>query len=104
RPTVPRMTGRFEVWFLSGDQVSVLIETNREAGSIHTRELLEATVFAAIAAGVIANLPKDRATALCERLATFPVPRSGDDIPTSVDGLDLVLPRSERGRKGCYGT
>jgi hypothetical protein len=98
------MTARFEVWFLSGDQVSVFVETSLEAKPGHARELPEATVFAALAAGVIANLPKDRATTLCERLAAFPVPRTRDEIPTSVDGLDLVLPRSERGRKGCYGT
>jgi hypothetical protein len=98
------MTARFEVWFLSGDQISVFIETSHEAGPIGTHEMLEAAVFASIAAGVIANLPKDRATILCERLADLPVPSSRDDIPTSVDGLDLVLPQPEGGRKGCYGT
>jgi hypothetical protein len=101
---VADMTARFEVWFMSDDQVSVFVETSREAGPVDMREVLETAVFAALAAGVIANLPKDRATTLCEHLARFPRPTSHDDIPTSVDGLDLVLPRFERDRKGVEGT
>jgi hypothetical protein len=93
---------RFEVWFLSGDRVSVFIETDLEPGP--ALEVLETTVFLTLAAGVIANLPKKLAGALCERLREFPVPTRQGDIPTSVDGLDLVLPRGENGSKGFEGT
>jgi hypothetical protein len=96
------VNARYEIWFLSDDQVSVSIETDAEVGP--TLELLETTVFLSLAAGVIANLPKRLADPLCERLREFPVPARRKDIPTTVGGFDLVLPRDERGRKGFEGT
>jgi hypothetical protein len=93
---------RFEVSFLSDDQVSVFIETDLEPGP--ELEVLETTVFLTLAAGVIANLPKKLASALCQRLREFPVPTRREDIPATVDGLDLVLPHDEIGSKGFEGT
>lgn len=98
------MNGRFEIWFLSDDRISVFVETDQETGPIHLRELLEITLFAALAAGVIANLPKDVRKTLCTRLADFPAPTTRDDIPAGVGDLVLVLPGTERGRKGFEGT
>lgn len=98
------MTARFEIWFLSDDRISVVVETDQEAGPIHLRELLEITTVAAIAAGVIANLPKDLAKRLCSQLADFSAPATQEDIPTRVGDLVLVLPGTERGRKGFEGT
>ena len=72
-------TGRFEVWFLSDERVSVLVETSLEEGSPIERELLEITVFAGLAAGIIGSLGKVLARPLCERLARFPLPESRDD-------------------------
>jgi hypothetical protein len=98
------VVGRFEIWFPSADEVSVVVETDLENGPIRTREMLETAVFAALAAGVIANLPKHMAKELSTRLAEFPRPTSDEDIPASVGDVQLVLPRPERGRKGFEGT
>lgn len=94
---------RFEIWFPSADEVSVLLETDLEAEPGPKREVLETWVFAAIAAGVIANLPKPLAKPLCARLEEFPDTTSAEDVPAVVDGFHLVLPRPERARKGFQG-
>lgn len=96
--------GRFEIWFLSADEVSVFVETDLENEPGRAREVLETAVFTALAAGVIANLPKHLAKELSTRLAEFPCPMSDEDIPGAVDNFLLVLPRPERGRKGFEGT
>jgi hypothetical protein len=98
------LNGRAEIWFLSDDRISVSIETDQETGDVYLRELLEIMVFAALAAGVIANLPKDGREQLCSWLADFPAPTREDDIPTQVGDLVFVLPDAERGRKGFEGT
>lgn len=98
------MNARFEIWFLSDDRISVLLETDQETGPIHLRELFEITTVAALAAGVIANLPKDLAKPLCIQLADFSAPATQEDIPSRVGDLVLVLPGTERGRKGFDGT
>jgi len=102
--SLSRPVTRFEIWFLSDDRISVFLETDQETGPIHLRELLEITTVAALAAGVIANLPKDLAKPLCIQLADFSTPETQEDIPTRVDDLVLVLPGTERGRKGFEGT
>jgi hypothetical protein len=53
---------------------------------------------------VIANLPKDVAERLCIQLADFSAPATQEDIPTRVGDVVLVLPGTERGRKGFEGT
>jgi hypothetical protein len=98
------VNARIEIWFLSDDRISVLLETDQETGPIHLRELLEITTVAALAAGVIANLPKDVAQRLCIQLAEISAPATQEDIPTRVGDLVLVLPGAERGRKGFEGT
>jgi hypothetical protein len=98
------VNARFEIWFLSDDRISVLLETDQETGPIHLRELFEITTVAALAAGVIANLPKDLAKPLCIQLADFSAPATQEDIPSRVGDLVLVLPGTERGRKGFDGT
>jgi hypothetical protein len=98
------VNGRAEIWFVSDDRISVSIKTDQETGDIYLRELLEIMVFAALAAGVIANLPKDGRGALCRWLADFAAPTGEDDIPTHVGDLLLVLPDAERGQKGFEGT
>jgi len=45
------VNAQFEIWFLSGDQLSVFIETDLEEGPIQSREVLEATVFLSLARG-----------------------------------------------------
>lgn len=95
---------RFEIWFTSPDEVSVWLETDLEAEPGPKREVLETWVFAALAAGVIANLPKPLAKELCSRLEEFPDTTNDDDVSAVVDGFHLVLPRPERGRKGFEGT
>ena len=104
--TSPTLNGRVEIWFLSDDRMSVFIETDGvfEWLPIGSRELFEILVFAALAAGVIANLPKDGREPLCRWLAGFPAPTREDNIPTQVGDLLLVLPDAERGRKGFEGT
>jgi hypothetical protein len=94
----------FEIWFPSSDEVSVSIETGLEAGPIQEREVLEIAVFASLAAGVIANLPKGAARELCSALEEFPSPTTDEDIPTTLGQVRLVLPRGERARKGFEGT
>jgi hypothetical protein len=37
------VNARVEIWFLSDDRISVLLETDQETGPIHLRELLEIT-------------------------------------------------------------
>jgi hypothetical protein len=96
------MRGRFEVWFLSDQRISVFVETGYEP-SIEL-EIYEAVVFAAIAAGIIANLPKAVALPLCRLLADYEVPATREDIPTSVGDRVLVLPQPDRDRKGFEGT
>jgi hypothetical protein len=98
------VNARIEIWFLPDDQVSVSLVTDLEEGPIVSREVLETTVFLALASGVIANLPKKLADPLCEWLREFPVPETQEDIPTTVDGLDLVLPSGEPGQKGVEAT
>jgi hypothetical protein len=93
------MGGRFEVWFIADDQVSVFVETNLEGTPGAAREVHEASVFTSVAAGIIANLPKAVATPLCERLADFDVPATREEIPTGVGDRILVLPYPERSGK-----
>ena len=88
--------------------MSVSVETDpnldQEPHRVTEVLLLEAAIFASLAAGVIANLPKPLARELSTRLAQFARPMSLEDVPGSVDGFDLVLPRPERDRKGLEGT
>jgi hypothetical protein len=98
------MGGRFEVWFLSDERISVYVETDLEDTPGPEREVHEALVFTAVAAGIIANLPKAVAAPLCARLADFDVPATREDIPTSVGDRVLVLPQPDRDRKGFEGT
>ena len=104
--------GRFEIWFLQADEISVLIKKDlgreSESGQWDEVRLMETAVFAALTAGVIANLPKHLGEELSTRLAEFPLPtRDKDgvlDLPGSVDNFLLVSPRPERGRKGFEST
>ena len=98
------MGGRFEVWFLSDERISVFVETDLEATPGAAREVHEALVFTAVAAGIIANLPKAVATPLCRHLADFEAPATREDIPTSLGDWVLVLPQPDRDRRGFEGT
>jgi hypothetical protein len=98
------MGGRFEVWFLSDERISVFIETDIEDTPGAAREVHEALVFTAVAAGIIANLPSALATPLCARLADLDVPTTREDTPTSVGNRVFVLPQPDRDRKGFEGT
>lgn len=98
------VNARFEVWFLSDDRISILLETDQETGPIHLRELLEITTVGAVAAGVIANLPKEERTTLCNELIACSVPSRPEDVPTRLGDFVFVLSGTERGRKGFEGT
>jgi hypothetical protein len=97
-------SGRFEVWFMPDDTVSVVVETDAGTDPTPEGEVLETAVFVALAAGTIANLPKHVRTPLCSWLADFELPADRDDIPTSVGDRILVLPSSEGERRGFTGT
>jgi hypothetical protein len=98
------MGGRFEVWFLSDERISVFVETDLEATPEAAREVHEALVFTAVAAGIIANLPKAVAKPLCTCFADFEGPATREDISTSVRDRVLVLPQPDRDRNGFEGT
>lgn len=97
--------GSVEVWFLSEDELAVSVVTDLEAQPGAAREVLETAGFAALAAGVLANLSKEPARTLAARLAEVALPPSSEDIPASVDGWLLVLPPEIRGNsRGFEGT
>jgi hypothetical protein len=98
------MNARFEIWLLSDNRISVLLETDEEQGDPDLREVLEITTVAAVVSGVIANLPKDVARPLCAQLADVSAPATQEDIPSMVGDLLFVLPGTEPGRKGFEGT
>ena len=98
------MAGRFEVWFLSDERISVFVETDLEDTPGAAREVHEALVFTAVAAGIVANLPNAVAAPLCRLLADFEAPASQEDIPTSVGDRVLVLPQPDLDRRGFEGT
>jgi hypothetical protein len=96
-------SGRFEVWFISDDQVSVVVETSADDAEAFFRETHATAVFSALAAGIIANLPKEKANAFCSLLADFDLPANHYDIPTNVGDRSVVRTRPDGNRKGFEG-
>lgn len=96
--------GRVEIRFPTDAEVAVSVLTDLEDRPGAAHDVRETAVFAALAAGVLANLSKDPGRTLGTRLAAVEEPRTDADIASSVDGFLLVLPSGRRGRKGFEGT
>ena len=89
---------RLEIWFPSEDEVSIVVEAD---GVGFEREVAEATVFAAFAAGMILALGKRPETRyLCGLLADMP--HDGVEL-FHMGELHIVPPSSAKGQKGFEG-
>jgi hypothetical protein len=98
------VNAKFEIWFVSDDRISLLVETDEETGLIWRRELAESITVAAVTAGVIANLPEDVRTTLCNDLEASSVPPRLEVFATGFGDFAFALPGTERGCKGFVGT
>lgn len=89
---------RLEIWFPSKDEVSIVVEAD---GDGFEREVAEATVFAAFAAGMIVGMGKRPETQyLCDLLADMP--HDGVEL-LHMGELQIVPPSSAKGQKGFEG-